>query len=410
MNGRPQLTSALSRVARWRYLPACLMGVVAVALVGIIALSRGDGPRGRPADSGCLHCERDRPWGHLWVRRLDDRLATAPERHRLDLPGRRVVAGDRRVRLCLCDLRSCDRARLIAIRRRHGVGRAVDLGARVHAAGDPRGPAFPNGRPPSPRWRPLIWASFAVMGLLAIPMAIATWPLRGPALLGSSEIIDRRGSRDRPGLAVHRDLLRVRSLPGRRSPAWSSASGAPARSSASNSSGSPSPPSPKSASWSPRGSWPCRPYAAVLSGPSYRRIAAIAILRYHLFEIDRIVSRTIAYLVITGVLVVTYAGGALVLQGSARRRDRGRGHDRRRSYPRWWWAALFQPLRRRAQTVVDRRFDRARFDAERTADEFSDRLRDETDIATVTADLDGTVREALKPTGMALWLRVRSAR
>ena len=44
---------------------------------------------------------------------------------------------------------------------------------------------FPDGRPPSPRWRPLIWASFGVMGLLAIPMAIATWPLRGPLLLGS---------------------------------------------------------------------------------------------------------------------------------------------------------------------------------------------------------------------------------
>ena len=68
-------------------------------------------------------------------------------------------------------------------------------------------------------------------------------------------------------------------------------------------------------------------------------------------------------------------------------------------------AALFQPVRRRAQTVVDRRFDRARFDAERTAAAFSERLRDETDIATVTADLDGTVREVLKPTALTLWLR-----
>jgi hypothetical protein len=68
-------------------------------------------------------------------------------------------------------------------------------------------------------------------------------------------------------------------------------------------------------------------------------------------------------------------------------------------------AALFQPLRRRVQRVVDRRFDRARYDAERTSAAFSERLRDQVDIATVTADLTGTVRSAIKPTSLGLWLR-----
>ena len=129
----------------------------------------------------------------------------------------------------------------------------------------------------------------------------------------------------------------------------------------------------------------------------------IAILRYHLFEIDRLVSRTIAYVGITGVLVATYAVVILVLQGPL---DAVTGGDTIAvALSTLVVAALFQPLRRRVQTVVDRRFDRARFDAVQTAAAFSERLRDEVDIAAVTADLDGTVRQALKPTALALWLR-----
>ncbi len=67
--------------------------------------------------------------------------------------------------------------------------------------------------------------------------------------------------------------------------------------------------------------------------------------------------------------------------------------------------ALFQPIRRRVQAVVDRRFDRARYDAERTSVAFAERLRQEVDIDTVTADLRDTVRSAIKPAGLGLWLR-----
>jgi hypothetical protein len=129
----------------------------------------------------------------------------------------------------------------------------------------------------------------------------------------------------------------------------------------------------------------------------------VAILRYRLFEIDRLVSRTIAYLVVTAVLVAGYASVILVLQGPL---GAVTGGDTLSvALSTLAAAALFQPLRRRVQSVVDRRFDRARFDAERTTAAFSERLRGEVDIATVTADLDGTIRTALKPAVLGLWLR-----
>ena len=68
-------------------------------------------------------------------------------------------------------------------------------------------------------------------------------------------------------------------------------------------------------------------------------------------------------------------------------------------------AALFQPLRRRVQSIVDRRFNRARYDAQRMVDAFSERLRDEVDIMNVTDDLDGTITSALNPSTFRMWLR-----
>lgn len=129
----------------------------------------------------------------------------------------------------------------------------------------------------------------------------------------------------------------------------------------------------------------------------------IAILRYHLFEIDRLVSRGIAYGLLTAVLVGTYGAVILLLQGPL---GAVLGGDTISvALSTLVVAALFQPLRGRLQRAVDRRFDRARFDAERTSAAFSERLRDEMDIAAVTTDLDATIRTALKPTRLGLWLR-----
>jgi hypothetical protein len=143
--------------------------------------------------------------------------------------------------------------------------------------------------------------------------------------------------------------------------------------------------------------------AFALAGATVPVAIGVAILRYHLFEIDRIVSRTIAYGVITAILIATYSGAILLLTGPLG--NLFGGDTVSVALSTLVVAAIFQPLRRRVQGVVDRSFDRARFDAERTTAAFSDRLRDEVDIKTVMADLDRTVRSALKPTSARLWLR-----
>jgi len=129
----------------------------------------------------------------------------------------------------------------------------------------------------------------------------------------------------------------------------------------------------------------------------------VAILRYRLYEIDRIVSRTIAYALVTGGLLAVYLvvnlGLTTVFSSLAS------GNSVAVAASTLVVAALFTPVRRRVQRVVDRRFDRARYDGERTSAAFSERLRNEVDLAAVTSDLDRTVRSAIAPTSVAVWLR-----
>ncbi len=147
-------------------------------------------------------------------------------------------------------------------------------------------------------------------------------------------------------------------------------------------------------------------WVAVLLGLSSLPVAAgIAILRYRLYDIDRLVSRTIAYVAVTGGLVAVYLIANLAL--SAAFSALASGNSVAVAVSTLIIAALFTPVRRRVQVVVDRRFDRARVDGERTTAAFSERLRDEVDIATVTADLDGIVRSSLRPAYVGLWLRAR---
>ncbi len=130
---------------------------------------------------------------------------------------------------------------------------------------------------------------------------------------------------------------------------------------------------------------------------------AVAILRYHLFEIDRLISRTIAYLLITTVLVVAYVGLVILIGGPIA--NSSGGDTISVAISTLVVAALFQPLRRRIQRIVDRRFDRARIDADRTTVAFSERLRDEVDIATLTTDLRETVQATIRPERLGIWLR-----
>jgi hypothetical protein len=144
----------------------------------------------------------------------------------------------------------------------------------------------------------------------------------------------------------------------------------------------------------------------VLTYPAIPIAVAVAVLRFRLYEIDRIVSRTIAYAAVTSVLVAVFAGAVIVLQAVLARVTQGETLAVVASTLLAF--ALVQPLRGRVQSAIDRRFDRSRYDGERTSAAFSARLRDEMDLPTVTADLDATVRQVMTPTRMEIWLRDES--
>ena len=131
--------------------------------------------------------------------------------------------------------------------------------------------------------------------------------------------------------------------------------------------------------------------------------AGLAILRYRLYDIDRIISRTIAYAVVSGILVTTFVGAILAFQAILS--SVTRSNTLAVAASTLVVAALFQPLRRRVQLLVDRRFHRARYDADRTTSAFSERLRDQVDLAAVRTDLMTAVSSSLGPRSSALWLR-----
>ena len=126
----------------------------------------------------------------------------------------------------------------------------------------------------------------------------------------------------------------------------------------------------------------------------------VGILRYRLYEIDRLVSRTLSYLILTGLLVGTFIGlialttDTLALSGRV-----GVAASTLAA------AALFNPLRRRIQRLVDRRFNRARYDAEATVAAFTARLRDAVEIDAIAADLRDAVNRAVAPTHTSVWIK-----
>jgi hypothetical protein len=126
---------------------------------------------------------------------------------------------------------------------------------------------------------------------------------------------------------------------------------------------------------------------------------AVAVLRYRLYEIDKIISRTLAYAIVTGLLVGVYAG--LVLLATRVLPVDGSVAVAASTLAA---AALFTPLRSRVQRQVDRRFNRTRYDADQTVTAFAARLQDATDLDAVRADLASTVHRALEPAHLSLWL------
>jgi hypothetical protein len=136
---------------------------------------------------------------------------------------------------------------------------------------------------------------------------------------------------------------------------------------------------------------------------------SVAVLRYRLYDIDRLINRTLVYGLLTALLGTAYAGVVLGLG------QRFGGLER--PAPSWLVAtatltvaALFQPARRRIQAVVDRRFNRRKYNAAKTVEAFSLRLRDEVDLDALAAELLAAVDQTMQPTRTWLWLRAPDSR
>jgi hypothetical protein len=150
--------------------------------------------------------------------------------------------------------------------------------------------------------------------------------------------------------------------------------------------------------------WPEPVVVAIVAFPAIAIAAAIAILKYHLYDIDRLISRTLVYAVLSLVLGLGYAGVVLVVG------QRFGGVTR---HPPSWAvagatlavAAAFQPARRRIQTLVDRHFNRRKYNAATTIEAFSVRLRDQLDLDALSSELRAVVDQTMEPTHVSLWFR-----
>jgi hypothetical protein len=134
----------------------------------------------------------------------------------------------------------------------------------------------------------------------------------------------------------------------------------------------------------------------------------MAILRYHLYNIDFIINRTLVYGSLTAVLASLYFGGIVVLQLLFRALT-GEGSQLVVVASTLAIAALFNPLRRRIQGFIDRSFYRRKYDAVKTLEAFSTKLREETDLGALSDDLVGVVRETMQPSHVSLWLHPNPA-
>jgi hypothetical protein len=148
---------------------------------------------------------------------------------------------------------------------------------------------------------------------------------------------------------------------------------------------------------------------AVLSSFTLVPIAVgIAVLKYRLYEIDIIINRTLVYVSLTVMLVALYLGGIVVLQRFFVLLT-GQQSTLAVVASTLLIAALFTPLRRAIQSFIDRRFYRRKYDAAKTLEAFSARLRDETDLEALNGELVGVVRETMQPAHVSLWLRAETA-
>ena len=254
---------------------------------------------------------------------------------------------------------------------------------------------FPDGRPPSPRWRPVVW--IAVLAGLAEVVASAisdvnfhsNFPhLRDPVVL-VAPLGTVYNQATNVGTfvfvaAAAAVIVRFRrsGLEQRQQLKWfvyASAVAAVAVFVAAEFTSNPLP-------------------AFELTVPLIPAAVAIAIFKYRLYDIDRLISRTLAYAIVTGLLIGVYA--ALVIVAT---RVLKTSTPPAVAVSTLAAAALFNPLRRRVQRAVDKRFNRVRYDAELTVAAFATRLRDSVDLDTVRAELLGVVDSAVQPVHISMW-------
>jgi len=151
-------------------------------------------------------------------------------------------------------------------------------------------------------------------------------------------------------------------------------------------------------------------YAALLSITSVPIAIGFAVLKYRLYDIDLIINRTLVYGSLTGALALVYFGGVTLTQALVRNIS---GQEQLPQLvivaSTLAIAALFNPLRRRIQAFIDRRFYRAKYDARKILEAFSVRLREETDLEALNEDLVEVVRETMQPAHVSIWLRPEKA-
>ncbi|MGK2966607.1 MAG: hypothetical protein ACSLFM_13535, partial [Tepidiformaceae bacterium] len=131
---------------------------------------------------------------------------------------------------------------------------------------------------------------------------------------------------------------------------------------------------------------------------------AVAVFHYRLYDIDRIINRTLVYGSLTAATVGAYVLLVFILSWAARALTGEQGNEVVVAATTLIVAALFQPARRRIQRLVDRRFYRSRYDAARTLEAFQSRLRDEVDLPTLQSDLARVVTTTLQPEAVGVWL------
>ncbi len=271
---------------------------------------------------------------------------------------------------------------------------------------------FPDGELPSPRWRPIPWIAGLSLVLMILPEAVVAWGARAQVL------IEGWGPAAHDAPIVIADMLQTAGALLSALVALAALASVIVRFRRSTGIEH------EQLKWFAYASVsevailalaltkfvpsPVDMILAALVAPLVPIAVGIAILRYRLYEIDRLVSRTVGWAILTGLLVAVFLGAAILLQAVLAQFT----NDNTIAIAASTLVAfaLAQPLRRRVQRAVDRRFDRARYDGQQTLDAFAEHVRSSVDLGTLSAMLATTAGEAVRPAGSVVWLSRRPAR